>query len=146
MPPVIPPSAGLRLPTGQVTVLLGPDAARRAVLDGLDDSTGRCAGGHAARVLRVAPRAEDPAAQRLAVLDQASRRRAALVLADRPTRGLVGSERRDVLAALRRLAGSGVAVLVDDSDPVAALAVAHGALRVGADGSLEAADLQALPA
>ena len=41
-----------------------------------------------------------------------------------------------MLAELRTLAASGAAVLVDDVDPVAALAVADGALRAGADGSL----------
>jgi hypothetical protein len=55
--------------------------------------------------------------------------------------GLDDAGRRTVLQALRSVARTGTAVLVDDVDPVAALAVADGALRVGADGSIGADDL-----
>ena len=77
-------------------------------------------------------------------MSDAAERRPSLVLVDRLTDGLTGPERRTVLTALRRLAATGVAVLVDDLDPVAALATADVALRVGADGSLAADSL--LPA
>ena len=63
---------GLRLPVGDVTVLLGPAAARRRVMAALDDDSGRCASGHSAvRVHRLAAAArrctrtaECPEAQR----------------------------------------------------------------------------------
>ncbi len=60
-----------------------------------------------------------------------------MVLVNRLTDGLDAADRRTVLAALRVLAAAGPAVLVDDADPVAALAVADGALRAGADGSVQ---------
>ncbi|MGY1600773.1 hypothetical protein [Geodermatophilus sp. SYSU D00815] len=124
---------GLRLPTAQVTVLLGADRARREVMAALDESTGRCAGGHGdVQVRRLA--AAGDLAQRLAAL--AGARDAAVVLVDRLTDGLGSAERRAVLAAVRAVAGSGCAVLVDDDDPVAALAVADGALRAGTAGEL----------
>ena len=46
-----------------------------------------------------------------------------------------------VLAEVRTLAAAGPAVLVDDVDPVAALAVADAALRATPDGSVAVDDL-----
>jgi hypothetical protein len=108
---------GLRLAVGEVTVLLGPAAARRDVMARLDDDSGRCAGGHAtARVVRLAahPRTDVPG--RVAAVHAARRAGAAIVLVDRITDGLRGDDRRLVLAEL--------------------LALADGALRADADGGL----------
>ena len=80
-----------------------------------------------------------PALQR--VRDVAARDGLAVLLADRPTAGLDDDGRRTVLHALRSAARAGTAVLVDDVDPVAALAVADSALRVDADGSVGVDDL-----
>jgi hypothetical protein len=128
---------GLRLAVGEVTVLLGPAAARRDVMARLDEASGRCAAGEgAARVVRIAahPRTDVPG--RLAAVRAARRAGAAIVLIDRLTDGLRGDDRRAVLAELRGVAGDGCAVLVDDDDPVAALALADGALRADPDGGL----------
>lgn len=129
----------LRLPAGQVTVLLGPSVGRRRVMNRLDDGSGRCAGGHEAPVTRVRGRVQAPASERLAAL--ASVRPGALLLVDRLTDGLVALERRAVLARLRAIAAGGAAVLVDDVDPVAALAVADAALRVDRFGEVTAEEL-----
>lgn len=131
----------LRLPTGSVTVLLGPSVQRRRTMNRLDDTTGRCADGHDAAVLRLGARVADSAADRLETVAAARRAPVAMVLADRLTDGLDARERGAVLAALRGVAADGVAVLVDDVDPVAALAVADGALRVDADGGLTPEEL-----
>lgn len=122
-------SPGFRLATGRITVLLGPDAVRRGLLARLDPGPG-------AGVLVVTSARARSAADRIAALDQAAGHRAALVLVDRLTDGLGTADRRAVLMHVRRLAAAGPAVLVDDTDPVAALAVADDALRVGADGSV----------
>ncbi|RJK98320.1 hypothetical protein D5H78_00870 [Vallicoccus soli] len=136
----------MRLQRGQVTVLLGPEGARDRVRSALDPRAARCAGGHAVRgVLRVEPAPGEPAAARVAALDEACRERVPVLLAVRPSAGLAAAERRDVLAAVRRVAATGAAVLLDDADPVAALAVADAALRCGDDGSLAHDDL-AVPA
>ena len=127
-------SPGFRLATGRVTVLLGPDVVRRGLLGRLDP-------GPDAGVLAVTSARGRTAAERIAALDQAAGHRPALVLVDRLTDGLGAADRRTVLAELRRLAAAGPAVLVDDTDPVAALAVADGALRVGLDGSVVVDDL-----
>jgi hypothetical protein len=108
----------VRLPTGQVTVLLGRGLARRQVMTRLDDTAG---------VQRVRAGEAEPVAVRLARLRDAD---AALVLVDRITDGLTAPERRTVLAGVRELALAGCAVLVDDIDPVAALAIADGGLRI----------------
>jgi hypothetical protein len=129
------PSQGLRLPFGQVTVLLGPAPVRHAVLDALDPATARHPGG-AARVVTVTSHAGRTADERVAALEQAAAHRPAIVLVARLTDGLDAAGRRQVLTQLRTLAAAGPAVLVDDADPVAALSVADGALRAGADGSL----------
>lgn len=127
----------LRLPVGEVTVLLGPAAARRDVLAQLDDGSGRCASGHdAVGVLRLAVPAGHGLASRLAVLTAAGTSRASIVLVDRLTTGLTTADRRTVLGRLPALAAGGRAVLVDDDDPVAALAVADAALRVDPTGGL----------
>jgi hypothetical protein len=97
------PSAGFRLPTGQVTVVLGPDAARRGLLGRLDP-------GSAQGVLTVTSARGRSAPERVAALTQAAGHRPAMVL-------------------------------VDDADPVAALAVADGALRASPDGSVLFDDL-----
>ncbi len=132
--------APLRLRTGAMTVLLGDDAARRSLLAELDEDSARCQKGHGlSAVSRLTLDHALPAPERASVV--AAHEGIAVLLADRPTVGLDDAGRRTVLQALRSVARTGTAVLVDDVDPVAALAVADGALRVGADGSLGAADL-----
>ncbi|NHC46968.1 P-loop NTPase family protein [Motilibacter aurantiacus] len=69
---------------------------------------------------------------------------AALVV-DRLTDGLDAAGRRALLAVVRRVADDRWAVLLDDSDPVAALAVADEALRVGPEGLLVPVDPLAAP-
>lgn len=133
-----PSSRGLRLPSRQVTVLLGPAPARRNVLQLLDAATARRPGGSAVGgVLTVTSGRTCSADERRAALRQAAEHRPAIVLVARLTDGLDATDRRTVLAELRTLTGAGAAVLVDDADPVAALAVADGALRAGSDGSLQ---------
>jgi ABC-type hemin transport system ATPase subunit len=123
-----------------VTVLLGDDAARQTLLADLDEDTARCRGGHGLPgVERLRFERTVPASERARAV--AAREGLAVLLADRPTVGLDEPGRRTVLHALREVARAGAAVLVDDVDPVAALAVADSALRVGADGSLGADDL-----
>lgn len=139
------PSQGLRLPAGQVTVLLGPAATRHAVLDALDPATARHPGGPACGVITVGSGPACSVDERLAALRQASEHRPAIVLVARLTDGLAAADRQTVLAQLRRLAATGPAVLVDDTDPVAALSVADGALRAGTDGSLRPESLSAAP-
>ena len=132
--------APLRLRTGAVTVLLGDDRARSALLADLDEQTARCHGGHGLPgVVRLRFDAALPADQR--AQEVTARDGLAVLLADEPTAGLDDAGRRTVLQALRSVARGGAAVLVDDVDPVAALAVADSALRVGADGSVGADDL-----
>jgi hypothetical protein len=131
----------LRLPVGDVTVLLGPTVARRRVMNRLDDAGGRCSAGHDAAVRRLGARAVEPVGERLAALRAVADRRPAVVLVDRLTDGLAAADRRAVLAGLRDVAAAGAAVLVDDVDPVAALAVADGALRVDAAGGVAVAEL-----
>lgn len=131
----------LRLPVGEVTVLLGPSVARRRMMNRLDDATGRCADGHDAAVRRLGARAVDPVAARLAALDAVEPARVAILLVDRFTDGLAAADRRAVLARLPALAASGVAVLVDDADPVAGMAVADGALRVDRSGDVRVEQL-----
>jgi hypothetical protein len=132
------PSRGLRLPSRQVTVLLGPAAARRDVLELLDAATARRPGGSpVGGVLTVTSGPTRSAEERCAALAQAAEHRPAIVLVARLTDGLDATDRRTVLAELRTLTEGGAAVLVDDVDPVAALAVADGALRAGLDGTLQ---------
>ena len=119
----------LRLPVGEVTTLLGPALARRRILAGLDDDSARCPRGQGALVVRVRGRAADTLLSRHQALDEARQAGAAIVLVDRLTDGLSAAERREVLGRLHGVAASGAAVLVDDADPVAALAVADGTLR-----------------
>lgn len=126
----------LRLPVGDVTVLLGPTRARRCVMAQLDETTGRCASGHETAVRRVSARPTDELSARLRILDDLRGSGAAIVLVDRFTDGLSTPDRRTVLAGVAALAASGPAVLVDDVDPVAALAVADGALRADPAGGL----------
>ena len=126
----------LRLPLGSVTVLLGPALARRRVMAELDDSTGRYASGHDSDgVLRLVAGPYDSVADRLEALAVAARSRVTIVLVDRFTDRLTARERGTVLRGLAPVA-AGRAVLVHDCDPVAALAVAHGALRVDRAGAL----------
>jgi len=127
-------SAGFRLSAGQVTVLLGPDAARRDLLGRLDP-------GCPNRVVTVTSARARSATERIVALEHAAAHRPAMVLVNRLTDGLGAADRRAVLAELRTLAAAGPAVLVDDADPVAALAVADGALRTGLDGSVVVDDL-----
>jgi hypothetical protein len=134
---------GLRLRAGHVTVLLGPAAARRAVVERLDGGTARCPHGHGGLAC-VTAAAHNPVRDRLAALALAGAQRPSVLVVDRLTDGLAAGERRALLAELRTIAAAGPAVLVDDADPVAALAVADGVLRIGPDGSLHAEAL--LPA
>lgn len=124
----------LRLPAGEVTVLLGPGLVRRRIMAALDDDSGRDTTGRGTAVRRIGAAKHDPLAARRAAVAAAGG--AALVLADRLTDGLDGAGRRTVLADLLALAATGTAVLVDDADPVAATAVARGALRADREGRL----------
>lgn len=135
-------SAPLRLRTSAVTVLLGPPSARRGVLDALDDTSSRCAGGHRATARRLVCRPGQPSEDRVRALAELAGEGVALVLAEGLGAGLDTAARRSVLDATRALARTGVAVLVDDDDPVSVLSVADAALRVGGDGSLQDEDLQ----
>ena len=139
------PSQGLRLPAGRVTVLLGPAAARHAVLDALDPASARRPGGPACGVITVSSGPTRSVDERLAALRHAAEHRPAIVLVARLTDGLTAGDRQTVLAQLRTLAATGPAVLVDDTDPVAALSVADGALRAGTDGTLQPEALGAAP-
>jgi hypothetical protein len=127
----------LRLPLGNVTVLLGSALARRRVMAQLDDRSGTCAAGHGeVGVSRLTARPADSVSERLDALDEVRRANASIVLVDRFTDGLTPQDRRAVLAGVRAITTAGRAVLVDDIDPVAALAVASGALRVDPAGGL----------
>lgn len=134
-------SAPLRLRSSAVTVLLGPVDGRRGVLDALDPDSTRCAGGHRARSRRLTCAPWTSAQERAQSLVDAAADGAVLVLADGLGSGLDSSDRRVVLDALRAVSRTGVAVLVEDDDPVSVLSVADAALRVGADGSLQDEDL-----
>jgi hypothetical protein len=126
----------LRLPLGSVTVLLGPALARRRVMAELEDGTGQHASGHdSLGVLCLVAGPYDSVADRLEALTVAARSSATIVLVDRFTDGLAARERGVVLRGLAPVA-AGRAVLVNDCDPVAALAVAHGALRVDRAGAV----------
>jgi hypothetical protein len=116
----------LRLPTGEVTVLLGEQIVRRRLMAMLDDSSAT-ASGAPARARRVTGDASAGVAERRRRLEDAGD--AAIVLVDRITVGLDAAGRRAVLGALEGVAARGAAVLVDDDDSVAALAVADGTLR-----------------
>lgn len=129
---VVSPTGSLRLPVAQVTVLLGPCEVRRHVLAMLDEATARMGCGSAASVVRLDGRGSF--SDRLRAVNEVGQ--AQLVLVDRLTDGLDPSDHRVLLTALRALALRGPAVLVDDRDPVAALALADGALRASADGSV----------
>jgi hypothetical protein len=109
----------LRLPTGEVTVLLGEQIVRRRLMAMLDDTS--------APARRVTAGPGDGVAERRRRLEDAGD--AAVVLVDRLTDGLDATGRRAVLGALGGVAARGAAVLVDDDDCVAALAVADGTLR-----------------
>ncbi|MEQ3554506.1 hypothetical protein WIS52_28905 [Pseudonocardia nematodicida] len=126
----------LRLPAGSITVLLGPSVERRRLMNRLDDATGRGSDGRGAVVRRLGARVADGLADRMRTVATARSEPTGMVLADRLTDGLDASGRRCVLGALREVAASGVAVLVDDVDPVAALAIADGALRVDERGGI----------
>ncbi|OZM79802.1 hypothetical protein [Pseudonocardia sp. MH-G8] len=126
---------GLRLPIGDVTVLLGPALARLRVMAQLDEGTARTPGNAAVGVLRLVAGPDDPVADRLETLDAAGRGAATIVLVDRFTDGLAAHERAALLRRLHAVA-DGRAVLVNDRDPVAALAAADGALRVDRTGTL----------
>ena len=138
----MPTSPPLRLRTSSVTVLLGHADARRRVLDTLDEGSARCDSGHGVTTRRLVCGAAQPADERVRALAELVDDGCALLLADGPATGLEGPARRCVLDALRAFSRTGVAVLVDDDDPVAVLSVADAALRVLDDGSLQADDLQ----
>jgi len=117
----------LRLPTREVTVLLGEPVVRRRLMDMLDDATGTAESGAPVSVRRVTAEAAEGVATRRRRLEDAGG--AAIVLVDRVTAGLDATGRRAVLGALTTVAARGAAVLVDDDDCVAALALADGSLR-----------------
>ncbi|GAA1874511.1 hypothetical protein GCM10009836_64520 [Pseudonocardia ailaonensis] len=127
---------GLRLSLGELTVILGPAVARRRLMSLLNETRTRCAQEHEATTIRLTARVADPVDERLAALDDAADSTAALVLVDRLTDGLDARERLRVLIAARRLVHPERAVLVEDADPVAALAHADGALRTDRDGAV----------
>jgi hypothetical protein len=133
---------GLRLPTANVTVLVGPEPIRRRVVALVLGGSARCASGHDTGIEHIAPDASSSAPERVAALEGAARRRLRVAVVDRLTAGLDAQGRRCVLAALRPLAATGTAVLVDDDDPVAALSVADTALRIDADGGIVSDDLR----
>ena len=130
----------LRLPAGRVAVLLGPDAVRAGTMAQLDEATGR-RDGRPSPVQRVRARRDARLADRLDALAAVTRDRPSILLVDRLTDGLDAAGRRAVLAGLAGVAAAGTAVLVDDAEPVAALAYADLALRADADGSLELDEL-----
>ena len=110
---------GVRLPVRALTVVLGPALVRRRLMALLDDTGVRRLDATSAR---------DPE-DRLRLVDElragaSATGPVALVLVDRFTEGLDATDRRRLLRALRDLAAAGPAVLVDDDDAVAALAVA----------------------
>jgi hypothetical protein len=127
---------GLRLALGELTVILGPAVARRRLMSLLDETRSRCAEEHLATTVRLTARVADPVDERLAALAEAADSGAALVLVDRLTDGLDGRTRLHVLTAARRLVHPERAVLVEDADPVAALAHADGALRTDRSGAV----------
>jgi len=130
----------LKLPVASVVALLGPAPVRSAVCGALDEDSARCADGHGGLgVVRLTAPALEPLTDRLARVHGAG---APVVLVQRLTDGLPAAQRRTLLGALRALADRGATVLVDDVDPVAALAVADTALRAHADGRVE---LESLP-
>ena len=87
---------GLRLPVGDVTVLLGPAAVRRQVMAALDDDSGRCASGHSAvRVQRLAAAADDDVHRRIEAIESVREAGATIVLVDRLTEGLAAPARRE---------------------------------------------------
>lgn len=136
---------GLRLPVGGVTVLLGPAGARADTMTALDPGSARCAGGHASlSVERLTAAPGDDVQQRLAAVAQAGTGTASVVLVDHLTDGLAAHDRRTVLVALRPVATAGRAVLVDDSDPIAALSVADTVLRTPALALEQVADADEL--
>ncbi|SCX44140.1 hypothetical protein SAMN03159343_1361 [Klenkia marina] len=129
----------LKLPVASVVALAGPDAVRAAVCAALDEDSARCSAGHAnLRVARLGARPGLTLAERMTMLAEAT---TPVVLVDRLTDGLTSTQRRTVLAGLRALADRGATVVVDDADPVAALAVADAALRVDATGRVELEEL-----
>jgi hypothetical protein len=132
---------GVRLPVGEVTVILGPAVARRRLMHALDEDHVRCADTHEVPALRLTARAADPLDRRLAAIDESGATDAALVLVDRLTDGLDAPGRRAVLRAARGLARPHRAVLVEDADPVAALSHADGALRTDRSGAVVVEEL-----
>jgi hypothetical protein len=125
----------LRLPVGSVIVLLGPSLARHRVMNALDENSCTCQADRAVELCRLRADRDDDVAVRLEALDEVGRGSASVVLVDRFTDGLSARDRRAVLARLPHIA-AGRAVLVHDADPVAALAVAGGALRIDRTGGL----------
>ena len=112
---------GVRVPRGELTVVLGPPIVRRRLMAMLDDD--------APGVRRLSAPPGATAARRVQVIEAVADDVPALVLAERVTEDLDAAGRRVVLTALRALARTGPAVLVDDDDAVAALAVADATLR-----------------
>lgn len=117
----------LRLPTGEVTVLLGEQIVRGRLMDMLDPTTATAESGGRVAVRRVGAETGEGVATRRRRLEDAGD--AAIVLVDRITDGLDAAGRRAVLGVLASVAARGAAVLVDDDDCVAALALADGTLR-----------------
>ena len=129
----------LQLPVASVVALAGPAPVRAAVCAALDEDSARCAAGHASLgVVRLTARPGLPLAERMTMLAEVV---APVVLVDRLTDGLGSAQRRVALAGLLALADRGATVVVDDVDPVAALAVADAALRVDAEGRVELEEL-----
>ncbi|HSK59616.1 MAG TPA: hypothetical protein VK935_11255 [Actinomycetospora sp.] len=117
----------LRLPTGEVTVLLGEQIVRGRLMDMLDPTSATADSGGPVTARRVGAEPGEGVATRRRRLEDAGD--AAIVLVDRITDGLDAAGRRAVLGVLASVAARGAAVLVDDDDCVAALALADGTLR-----------------
>lgn len=86
-----------------------------------------------------------PVVKRVVFLLNAADADVDLVLVDRATEGLDAPDRRFFLDHLRLITARGIAVAVDDPDPVAALAVADRSLRAAGGARPVLTDLDRLP-
>jgi hypothetical protein len=135
----------VEIPAGVVTVLLGTEPDRRRLLAALSDTSIAAPGARRAVFRRVVASPALPVVKRVVLLLNAADADVDLVLVDRATEGLDAADRRFFLDHLRLVTARGVAVAVDDTDPVAALAVGDRSLRLAGGGEPELADLDRLP-
>lgn len=120
------------VPAGEVTVLCGTREQRRRLFALLLHAPARARGEQVVRHVTVS--ASSTAADREALLGRLVEAPADVLLVDNVTGGLGARARRSLLGLLRRLADAGTAVVVDDRDPLAAMAVADHSLSFDADG------------